>query len=146
MLLDEPRFAAMQAEEGWPQVATIDETRGPVLVPEKKGSPHAAAVFSAYETTGSAAATLRVVPAVFLPLAEIDWEQRCEGRLNYELLLHGNYFVDWLLEARLGQAVESGTAQARYASADLPALEAFATEAALRAADAVNLRPRWRGR
>jgi len=93
LLMDDPRFVEMQGEENWPQVPTIDESLGAVMVPEK-GSPHAAAVFAARKIDGRETATVLVSPAVFLPLSDENRTHNCGGDTAYELLLHGTYFVD----------------------------------------------------
>ena len=92
-LLDDPVFTELQADEAWPQATTIDrETGEPALVREK-ADPHVATCFAVSNARTVGHGLLRVTPAVFLPLADSQ-EVPCGRRYDYELLLHGSYFVD----------------------------------------------------
>lgn len=90
-LLDDPEFSAIQMDDAWPQTPTIDATGARFV--RDKAAPHAAAVFL-MSKANTRAGELRVSPAVFLALSEKGKAYDCDGGYDFELLLHGNYFID----------------------------------------------------
>ncbi|MEZ9533925.1 hypothetical protein AB4260_11165 [Vibrio lentus] len=82
------------AEMGWPKSYQFDKHAQEPVEALDKAEQHAAVTFSRYKTTGQA--YLRANWAVFLPLATTDElvSVPIDGDYDYNLYLHGYFFVD----------------------------------------------------
>ncbi|WP_210464365.1 sacsin N-terminal ATP-binding-like domain-containing protein [Vibrio crassostreae] len=82
------------AEMGWPKSYQFDKNAQEPVEALDKAEQHAAVTFSRFKTSGQAC--LRANWAVFLPLAATDEliSVPIEGDYDYNLYLHGYFFVD----------------------------------------------------
>jgi hypothetical protein len=90
-LLDDVEFDALKRDPRWPKNYTWDPHTGRSQ-PLEKGEPHGAVVLS---RTQAPRAAIEIIDAVFLPLTDGSREQlplTVGG--SYELLLHGQFFLD----------------------------------------------------
>ncbi len=87
-----PVFDQLKANPRWPKNFTLNPVTGRSEDALEKAAPHAAAVWTMRsEEPGQ----LRVRDTVFLPLSKGERERlACKGNQQYELLLHGLFFLD----------------------------------------------------
>jgi hypothetical protein len=80
----------LKRHPNWPSQTGIGDDGGEAQLPEK-GEPHGAVVFT--RLAGDGSGSLRLQPAVFLPLGEPE-ETSLRGERRYCVYLHGYFFVD----------------------------------------------------
>ena len=83
----------LETGDEWPSTSTLDPLTAEPTTVRDKATRHAAVVFQTW-STGTTPETLRVSSAVFLPLTDEFCTVPIESRRNYELLLHGCFFLD----------------------------------------------------
>ncbi|EKO5190715.1 hypothetical protein P0J08_002555 [Vibrio vulnificus] len=94
-IIADPRLKKLKTEEmGWPKSYQYDRSAQEPVEALDKAEQHAAVTFSRFKTSGQA--YLRANWAVFLPLSDTDElvAVPIEGDYDYNLYLHGYFFVD----------------------------------------------------
>ena len=84
----------LETGDRWPTTATINPRTTESIMVRDKATRHAAVVIQTWPAFSTDPATLRVASAVFLPLADEFCSIPIGGRRNYDLLLHGCFFLD----------------------------------------------------
>jgi hypothetical protein len=93
ILLDERVFQRLKFDNRWPASESFDKETGESSVKPESAEPHCAAVFSCIPADDGKGC-LTIKHAVFLPLAKELCRVSCEGDIEFQLLLHGYFFLD----------------------------------------------------
>ncbi len=93
--LGEPCFSELKKKEQWPTTGSMDPETGQYKDGPEEAAPHCAVVFSAVENGKlGERGFLRIRHAFFLPLSKIISQASCHGKFDFEILLHGYFFLD----------------------------------------------------
>jgi len=94
-LLSDSVFTDLKNDEQWPRGGTLDNNTGVYKDKPEEAEPHCAVVFSVSSTGNrKKLGSLQIRKAYFLPLAHEHSKSVCHGDLDFQLLLHGYFFLD----------------------------------------------------